>query len=160
MSSTASDALRNKATQKELAGDLDAAFALYVQATQSYLQLSRTSNSPAARDLYKLSATRCLERAERIKAVKRDLPLIKKDPFSPGTLWLLLDTLYPGSKLHSESQSYILSKSTVRNGIHLPVWKDGSVVSSSSSSTFTYVLIIFHRVLTAKSRTEIQMVSY
>lgn len=103
MSSTASDALRNKATQKELAGDLDAAFALYVQATQSYLHLSRTSNSPAARDLYKVSATRCLERAERIKATKRDLPLIKKNPFSPGTPWLLSDSLSltPGSETAS-----------------------------------------------------------
>lgn len=82
--STPPDALYNKASQKELAGDLDDAFALYVQATQSYLHLSRTAKLNHERDQYKSSASRCLERAERIKATKRDLALVQKDRLSKG----------------------------------------------------------------------------
>lgn len=94
MSSVTADELANKASRKELAGDLDGAFALYVQATQSYLHLSRISKSSSTHDRLKASASRCLERAERIKTAKRDLPLIKKDPFSSGVLWLLLGSAF------------------------------------------------------------------
>jgi calpain-7 len=84
MSNPAADALASKASQKELGGDLDDAFSLYVQATQSYLHLSRTATSPHLRDQHKASATRCLERAERIKATKRDVTPVQRDRFSKG----------------------------------------------------------------------------
>lgn len=86
MANPAADALASKASQKELGGDLDGAFSLYVQATQSYLHLSRTATSPHLRDQHKASATRCLERAERIKAAKRDVTPVQRDRFSKGVM--------------------------------------------------------------------------
>lgn len=84
MSSAAADALASKASQKELSGDLDGAFPLYLQATQSYLYLSRTATTPHHRDQHKSSAARCLERAERIKSAKRDVPSVQRDRSSKG----------------------------------------------------------------------------
>lgn len=153
--STSPDALYNKASQKELAGDLDAAFALYVQATQSYLHLSRTAKLTHERDQYKSAASRCLERAERIKASKRDLALVQKDRPSKGnhakghsegvsTLRLIYIML-------AESQHYALSKSGSSNGIRIPLWKDSPSPSSTLIVT-TYTCVQYMQYTNASSR--------
>jgi calpain-7 len=76
--------LYSKASGKELAGDLDGAFALYVRAAQSHLHLSRIASSPRERDEHKAAAAKALERAERIKAVKHDVAPVQRDRFSAG----------------------------------------------------------------------------
>ena len=84
MSSATADALASKASQKELSGDLDGAFSLYIQASQSYLHLSRTATASPHRDRCGTSAARCLERAQRIKAAKSDVAPVRRDRFSKG----------------------------------------------------------------------------
>ncbi|KAF8322156.1 cysteine proteinase [Clavulina sp. PMI_390] len=120
MSGTATDAdtLYERAVEKELSGDLDGAFASYVQATQSYLHQSRATKSNAQREKLKSSASRSLERAEKIKAAKRDLQRVKMDTFS------------------SEYQSYVLSRSSSRRGVRIPQWKTLPATDASQSSLF------------------------
>lgn len=81
------DVLYSRATIAEHERDFDAAFRLYLSAAQAYLH--RAKSLPAQRETdrskCKSSAGSCLERAERIKATRRDTlkPLVR-DPFSKG----------------------------------------------------------------------------
>ncbi|KAF8627516.1 hypothetical protein AX15_004392 [Amanita polypyramis BW_CC] len=66
----AAEATYTKATQAELAKNYDAAFRLYIKAAEGYLHLSRLSGTAgeAQKTKWKASATRALERAEKIKS--------------------------------------------------------------------------------------------
>ena len=108
-------AKQKKAARLELASDLDGAFKLYIQAAQSYLHMSRTTPAGPVRDKAKASASKCLERAERIKAVKRDkLTPVRKDRFSSGTPFLGLlcgldSPLLPFFRISRASFGHLLS---------------------------------------------------
>lgn len=85
-----------KAAKAELSQDWDAAFRLYVKATEGFLHLSRISADDGARKRFKASAGKALERAEKIKAVKKDAvnPVVA-DAFSERSLvFLLWSTLF------------------------------------------------------------------
>ncbi|KAI0279076.1 hypothetical protein BGY98DRAFT_933386 [Russula aff. rugulosa BPL654] len=82
-----------RATRAELARDLDTAFRLYVEAGGAFL------NEQARQD-----AARALERAERIKAVKRDVAPVWRDPFA------------------LEEQQLVLKRGSVINGVAAPLW--------------------------------------
>ena len=79
--------ISRKATLAEINGDYNEAFRLYITAAQSYLRLVRGEVGvvgEAARKSLTKEASRCLERAERIKAAKKDLVPLPRDPFSEG----------------------------------------------------------------------------
>lgn len=82
-----------RATIAEHAKDLDTAYRLYVEAGSAFLNLSRTAANPRSQEQARQDADRALERAERIKAVKRDLAPVWRDPFALGssfTSWFLI----------------------------------------------------------------------
>ena len=76
--------LSAKATRAEGTNDYDTAFMTYIQAAKSFLHISQTAPAGSLREKSKSSAAKCLERAERIKAAKKDLTPVRKDIFSAG----------------------------------------------------------------------------
>lgn len=85
MSSPSSpDSLYSRATQKQLASDFDAAFQDFIAAAQGYLHLSRTASTAASRSQHKESAARCLDRAEKLKALKDAKRAVHIDRFANG----------------------------------------------------------------------------
>ncbi|KAI0262230.1 hypothetical protein BC834DRAFT_829325, partial [Gloeopeniophorella convolvens] len=93
-----------RAAKAELAKDLNTAFRLYVDAGSAFLALSRAAAHPRAQEQARGAAGRALERAERIKAVKRDLTPVLRDPFAP------------------EEQQLVLKKGSVVNSVAAPLW--------------------------------------
>lgn len=72
----AAQALAAKAVRKEREGDLSTAYSLCIQTAQAYLWLLRNANGnadDASTEALKLASSRVLSRAEKIKAVKRDV---------------------------------------------------------------------------------------
>lgn len=57
----------SKATEAELAKSYDSAFRLYIKSANAYLHLSRSALSEAQKAKWKASASKALERAEKIK---------------------------------------------------------------------------------------------
>lgn len=58
----------SKATEAELAKSYDSAFRLYIKSANAYLHLSRSASSEAQKAKWKASASKGLERAEKIKS--------------------------------------------------------------------------------------------
>jgi hypothetical protein len=70
-------ALQTRATRKELQGDYDAAFALYIDSAQSYVALTRQADSgaslPSFKDKCRHASIKAVQRAEKIKGLRRHL---------------------------------------------------------------------------------------
>jgi len=78
-------AIAKKATIKELAGDHNTAFNLYVTAVQNFLHLSKVLQDEKERVRCKQAASTALARAQKIKAFKNDaLKPVARDFFSEG----------------------------------------------------------------------------
>jgi calpain-7 len=60
----------------------DRAFQLYVKAAENYIHISRKTTDQRLRSTFKTNAGKALERAEKIKASKRDLTPAAIDTFS------------------------------------------------------------------------------
>ena len=71
-------------------GNFDHAFRLYVEAAKAYLALANNAANEKDRVKSKSEAKKCLERAEKIKAAKKDTikPIIQ-DHFSSGKKTLI-----------------------------------------------------------------------
>ncbi|OJT10574.1 hypothetical protein TRAPUB_12910 [Trametes pubescens] len=78
------EAQYSKAANAELAKDYDRAFRQYAEAAKQFLLLSRQATEGRLRTHYRNQAGKALERAERIKAVRRDVRPVAKDEFSEG----------------------------------------------------------------------------
>ncbi|RPD57684.1 cysteine proteinase, partial [Lentinus tigrinus ALCF2SS1-6] len=104
----------HKGATAELAKDFDKAFRMYVKATEQYLYLSNRTTDVRLRTLYKTEAGKSLERAERIKAFRRDVAPVLKDELSAG------------------EQLYILRKSSLINQGFFPPWDSQESPTSSS----------------------------
>ena len=78
-----------------------------------------------------MNAGKCLERAEKIKAAKKDVLPVVRDPFSEGeTLFDFVRALNCIFMLLSiEEQSYILDKSSRLNELRYPAWRAGKSIS-------------------------------
>ncbi|TFK50844.1 cysteine proteinase [Heliocybe sulcata] len=97
-----------RATKAEVEQNWDLAFKLYVRAVELYLHASRTATENVSRAEYKAQAAKALNRAEKIKALKRDLAPVPVDRFS------------------EQQQYYILDKSCVINGKRFDPWNKPS----------------------------------
>lgn len=119
-----SQILYQKATRAEVDRSYDQAFELYIAAAQSYLQHVRNAVHERDRKKYKLDAHKCLERAERIKAAKRDLAPLVRNPFSEGEGFsgimgvLCIDVVI-------EEQLYVLERSSHIHSLRFPIWRAG-----------------------------------
>ncbi|KAF7792724.1 hypothetical protein EIP86_003822 [Pleurotus ostreatoroseus] len=76
------EALYAKAAKAEHDGDYDRAFQLYIKAAEGFLHLSRTVVDAALRNTCKTNASKALERAEKIKTIKRDVTPVAADYLS------------------------------------------------------------------------------
>ncbi|EMD32932.1 hypothetical protein CERSUDRAFT_98944 [Gelatoporia subvermispora B] len=92
----------NKAARAELDRDFDRAFRLYVNCVEDYLHLGRIASDVKLRNIVRTQAGKALERAEKLKAVKRDLAPVLKDHFSEQEQ---LYTLRISSLIHNTSFS-------------------------------------------------------
>jgi calpain-7 len=79
-------AVANKAIAKEHAGDLESAFALYTEAAKSHIYLARVAPSSSAREKASAVSDKLLGRAERIKAVRRELRPAPRNVLDQGKL--------------------------------------------------------------------------
>ncbi|KAH9855926.1 hypothetical protein C2E23DRAFT_723547 [Lenzites betulinus] len=111
---TFSQALYTKAAQAELGKDYDRAFRHYVKAAEQFLSLSRHAPEGRLRTHYRGQANKALERAEKIKAVRRDVKPVAKDEFSES------------------EQLYVLQKGSLVNQGHFPLWGSGDRPTSST----------------------------
>ncbi|KZS95723.1 hypothetical protein SISNIDRAFT_324866 [Sistotremastrum niveocremeum HHB9708] len=113
---TETEKLLEKAKQKELNGELDSAFQLYIQVGQSFLQLSRTATSIKSKNLCKEYAGKALERAKKLKAAKGEaLRPVRDDVYS------------------QYSQGSVVEESSSWNGIHFPPWPETDLIMGTSS---------------------------
>ncbi|KAJ3564217.1 hypothetical protein NP233_g8439 [Leucocoprinus birnbaumii] len=127
-----------KATKAELARNYDGAFKLYVQATESFLHLSRTTHhSEALRAKWKTNATKALERAEKIKAFAQKTQVTAQDgpSSSPGPAGGATVRLTPIAINHfsPQEQYYVLTRGSLVNGHNYPLWDDPSPASCASN---------------------------
>ncbi|KAH7334763.1 hypothetical protein B0J17DRAFT_671415 [Rhizoctonia solani] len=94
-----------RAKQKEHAGQLDAAYHLYIECAKSLLHLATNSTNPRVRTAAKAAGASALNRADLIKTARKgELRRVQQDPLS------------------EEEQLYILKRSSCVNDITLPVW--------------------------------------
>ncbi|EUC62418.1 calpain-like protease palB, putative [Rhizoctonia solani AG-3 Rhs1AP] len=94
-----------RAKQKEHAGQLDAAYHLYIECAKNFIHLATNSTHPRVRAAAKAAGSSALDRADLIKTAKKgELRRVQRDPLS------------------EEEQLYILKHSSRVNGITLPVW--------------------------------------
>ncbi|KAI0250079.1 hypothetical protein BJV78DRAFT_620230 [Lactifluus subvellereus] len=111
--------LYERAAKAELAKDLDTAFRLYVQAASAFLNLSRVPAHPHIQEQARKDADRALERAERIKAVKRDLAPVLRNPHA------------------LEEQQLVLKRGSVVNRVAAPLWADPSSELGAAGTLFS-----------------------
>lgn len=129
-------ALSAKATRAEGANDYDAAFMTYIQAAKSFLHISQTAPAGSLREKSKSAAAKCLERAERIKAVKKDLTPVRKDIFSAGDETSGRNyATYPHFR-PLESQKYVLDKSSRINHLRFRLWTQFNEVPLAPGQLF------------------------
>ena len=122
-------AIAKKATIKELAGDHNTAFNLYVTAVQNFLHLSKVLQDEKERVRCKQAASSALARAQKIKAFKNDaLKPVARDFFSEGAYVScpgdLGSTKYLLGQRKSESswmQVPVIERKHITSGLNRPL---------------------------------------
>ncbi|KAJ4483777.1 hypothetical protein J3R30DRAFT_3284463 [Lentinula aciculospora] len=135
-----------KATKSELAQDYDSAFHLYIKAAELFLHLSRsTSATENDKSQWKKSASRALDRAERIKQMTEKS---RPSPTSASQSEAATKLTPVGVDYFSpEEQSYVLKKGSNINGTVFPLWHEPGPslwVFSNPCALFIYANI-YHR---------------
>ncbi|KAI0369024.1 cysteine proteinase [Pilatotrama ljubarskyi] len=93
-----------KGANAELAKEYGRAFRHYVKAAEQYVFLNRQATDEQLRTHYRAQAAKALERAEKIKSVRRDVRPVAKDDLSES------------------DQLYVLQKSSFVNQGYMPLW--------------------------------------
>ena len=138
---TTTEASAAKAIQKEREGDLSTAYALCIETAQSYLWLIRKTDDPHAKETLKAASTKILARAEKIKAVKRDVRPAHISCFDERKLNLM----FPNRVLSSENdtvlveQSAVLDTSASINGQKYAPWTEGLPQEATTGAIYVYV---------------------
>ncbi|KAF8807060.1 hypothetical protein BYT27DRAFT_7242680 [Phlegmacium glaucopus] len=125
----------SKAAKAEFAKEYDQAFRLYIKAAESFLHLSRSSaQSDQIKQQWKASASKALERAERIK---KFVEKCSKIPLTSSQQSAASLRLTPVAINHfsPQEQSYVLKKGENVNGLSFLLWDDH--VQTSSISPYT-----------------------
>lgn len=114
----------SRATQKEHAGQLEAAYQLYIQSAKDFVSIAGKSTRSETRTLATTSGSRALERANLIKrATNGEFKRIQRDPLAEGLVIYLLEFGYFATRVFStDEQAQILKHSSRVNGIALPIW--------------------------------------
>ncbi|KAI6131262.1 hypothetical protein EDD17DRAFT_1466405, partial [Pisolithus thermaeus] len=102
-----------RGAKSELSSDFSAAFHLYLAAADKFIHISRSGSlNSTLRARCQASATRALERAEKIKRASE----------RPRASFAI--DIVPIDWFAQEQQHYILRRSSVINGIRYPMWTD------------------------------------
>ncbi|TFY79590.1 hypothetical protein EWM64_g4422 [Hericium alpestre] len=112
------EATYNKAAKAELSKNYDAAFRGYIDAATAYLALSRSAVDARSQTRLRSQASKALERAERIKAVKSGLTPVIRNPLSP------------------DEQALVLKKGSTVNGLHVPLWSEADSGAFDSATRY------------------------
>ncbi|KAH7925291.1 cysteine proteinase [Leucogyrophana mollusca] len=97
-----------RAAKYELESNWNQAFRLYIEAIEAFLHLSRIGADEGLRRKCKASAGKALERAEKIKSIRRELAPVSISHFS------------------EQQQFYVLKKSSLINNVRYPLWNEPS----------------------------------
>ncbi|KAG7449916.1 cysteine proteinase [Guyanagaster necrorhizus] len=125
----------SKAAKAELGKKYDIAFRLYIKAAEIFLHLSRSNNArEQEKSKWKTSASKALERAEKIKAFTQQQATSPTNNQS-GPENRLNMTLTPVAVDHfsEREQYYVLQKGSVVNGLKFPMWDEGDPGTKSTS---------------------------
>ena len=134
-------AIANKAKIKELAGDHNAAFKLYVTAAQDFLHLSKVLQDEKERARCKQAASTALVRAEKIKAFKNDgLKPLARDFFSEGATQFCLGDFSSTQRLirPAEERVVLEAGSRYRTGTY-HFWTEPHPDEFNSEQIFVFV---------------------
>ncbi|EKM75828.1 hypothetical protein AGABI1DRAFT_102686 [Agaricus bisporus var. burnettii JB137-S8] len=134
MEARTAEATYAKATKAELASNYDEAFKHYVKAAELFLHLSRkTHNSEALCSKWKASATKALERAEKIKSfAHRSQGQLEAaaggsqavDRGGNGAITNIKLTPIGINHFSEQEQYYVLKRGSLINGLVFPPWDD------------------------------------
>ncbi|SJK98157.1 uncharacterized protein ARMOST_01418 [Armillaria ostoyae] len=125
----------SKAAKAELGKKYDIAFRLYIKAAEIFLHLSRSNDArEQERSKWKTSASKALERAEKIKAFTQQRATSPSSSQSPGTENRSNMTLTPVGVDHfsEREQYYVLQKGSIVNGLKFPLWNEEDLGSKSA----------------------------
>ncbi|KAK0454341.1 hypothetical protein EV421DRAFT_1756269 [Armillaria borealis] len=125
----------SKAAKAELGKKYDIAFRLYIKAAEIFLHLSRSNDArEQEKSKWKTSASKALERAEKIKAFTQQKATSPSSSQSTGTENRSNMTLTPVGVDHfsEREQYYVLQKGSVVNGLKFPLWNEEDPGSKST----------------------------
>ncbi|KAK0183648.1 hypothetical protein F5146DRAFT_1085661 [Armillaria mellea] len=126
----------SKAAKAELGKKYDIAFRLYIKAAEIFLHLSRSNDArEQEKSKWNTSASKALERAEKIKAFTQQKATSPSSSQSTGTENRSNITLTPVGVDHfsEREQYYVLQKGSVVNGLKFPLWDEEDPGSKSTS---------------------------
>lgn len=134
-------AIAKKATIKELAGDHNTAFNLYVTAVQDFLHLSKVLQDEKERVRCKQAASTALARAEKIKAFKNDvLKPIARDFFSEGAKISCTGDLGSTKHLTRSAEERVVLDAGSRCGTRIyHFWTEPNPEEFNNAQVFVYV---------------------
>ncbi|KAE9408723.1 hypothetical protein BT96DRAFT_807713, partial [Gymnopus androsaceus JB14] len=122
----------SKATKSEISQNYDSAFGLYIKAAESFLNLCRSASATENEKLqWKKSASRALERAERIKQITVKPSQSSGSGTSKQSDLVTKLTPVAVDYFSPEEQSYVLKKGSNVNGIVFPSWHEKQAGLSS-----------------------------
>ncbi|KAK0459293.1 uncharacterized protein EV420DRAFT_1677658, partial [Desarmillaria tabescens] len=126
----------SKAAKAELGKKYDIAFRLYIKAAEIFLHLSRSNDArEQEKSKWKISASKALERAEKIKAFTQQKATSPSSNQSAGPENRSNMTLTPVGVDHfsEREQDYVLQKGSVVNGLKFPMWDEEDPDRKSTS---------------------------
>ena len=137
----------DRATKLEYAAEFSSAFQLYLEATDAFLHLSRSSAAtPAFQAQCRAKAAKALQRAEKIKRASKTLGVVTApvNSFGPGEC--LRDSMLSSFTYHgADHQAYVLRKSSTVNNTRYPVWNEPVPLPSNPGTPYSYVQFILGR---------------
>ncbi|KAF8141175.1 hypothetical protein EV363DRAFT_1203663 [Boletus edulis] len=120
------ESIYDRATKLEFAAEFSSAFHLYLEATDAFLHLSRSSvATPAFQAQCKARAAKAIQRAEKIKKASK----------TPGSQ--LGVVLAPVNCFGADHQAYVLRKSSTVNNIRYPLWNEPVPLPSTPGAHYS-----------------------
>ncbi|KAG6381977.1 hypothetical protein JVT61DRAFT_605 [Boletus reticuloceps] len=120
------ESIYDRATKLEFAAEFSSAFHFYLEATDAFLHLSRSSvATPAFQAQCKARAAKAIQRAEKIKKASK----------TPGSQ--LGVVLAPVNCFGADHQAYVLRKSSTVNNIRYPLWNEPVPLPSTPGTHYS-----------------------
>ncbi|KAF8554920.1 cysteine proteinase [Imleria badia] len=116
------ESIYDRATKLEFAAAFSSAFHLYLEATDAFLHLSRSSAAtPTFQAQCKAKAAKAIQRAEKIKKASKTLGVVAT----------------PVNSFGADHQAYVLRKSSTVNNIRYPSWNEPVPLPSNPGTPYS-----------------------